>query len=410
MNFIKWTTIILGCLITMTACQNNPNSSTTVTVPFTLDHNRMLIEAEIQRLNGSWRKAKLWIDTGNPECFVSEALALDLGLDLSAKTTLENGSIPQLKITPPVLRINDFVLDYSDVKTEVMFQPEWLFHTMHNDGNLPATVLKKYHIVFDYPNQKLTIAKPGKISPKGTGVPAGIHPETGIVQIDVQVGDDSLSFAMDNGASYSYASTGLLTRLEENHPDWPKHKGAIGCANIWGWWPEEGEWPVVRLPSIQCGSVQFEHVGLVGLPDFFPGGIDVGTWYSHKSLRPVDGFLGPNAYQGFRVEIDYAGQIVYFKKGDESQNNDMDTVGLTLRPESDGRYSVIGVAKVDGKSSVPDIQTGDILIQIDDLDVTGSTMGTVVDALRGKPGVTRRVVIQREEQELVVEAAVRRFL
>jgi hypothetical protein len=48
------------------------------------------------------------------------------------------------------------------VKSRVIFQPFWLFSTMHIDANLPATVLKKYNVVFDYPKQELTLAEPGE--------------------------------------------------------------------------------------------------------------------------------------------------------------------------------------------------------------------------------------------------------
>mgnify|MGYP001767853820 CR=1 FL=1 len=54
-----------------------------VTVPFVLDHNRMLVEAEFQRKDGTWRKVRLWVDSGSTEFFISESLARDLGIDLS---------------------------------------------------------------------------------------------------------------------------------------------------------------------------------------------------------------------------------------------------------------------------------------------------------------------------------------
>ncbi len=66
-------------LLSMAGCRKAGMDS--VTVPFTLDHNRMLVEAEIQRADGSWRKALLWVDTGNPTFFISEPLARDLGIE-----------------------------------------------------------------------------------------------------------------------------------------------------------------------------------------------------------------------------------------------------------------------------------------------------------------------------------------
>jgi hypothetical protein len=239
---------------------------------------------------------------------------------------------------------------------------------------------------------------------------AAVHPETGIVQIDAGIEGEAVSFALDNGASYSFVSGGLADRLASEHPEWPRITGAVGCANIWGWWPEEGSWPVIRVPQMRWGPVELEGVGMVGLPNMFSEGTDLGAWYSKKAARPVAGILGPNAFKAFRVEIDYAGSAVYFEKDGEFDREDMDIVGLTLRPEADGTYRVIGITEKDGGPVVENVEIDDILLQIDDLETTGKTMGTVVDALRGEPGEIRFLILQRDDQSVAVEAKVVRFL
>jgi hypothetical protein len=184
----------------------------------------------------------------------------------------------------------------------------------------------------------------------------------------------------------------------------------VGCANIWGLWPEEESWPLLRVPEIVWGGVRLTDVGLVGLPSFFPGGMSVGTWYSRKTARPVDGFLGANAFRTFRVEIDYTAGAVYFEKSAAPVEPDMDLVGLTIRPLAGGRYDILGVARRDGKPVAEGIEPGDILLEVDGRTVTGATMGTVVDALRGKPGDARTLVLERQGKPTTVEAKVRRLL
>lgn len=405
-----WTLAAAGCVLMLLAsCQVKRIDS--VTVPFTLDHNRMLVDAEIQRGDGSHLQARLWVDTGNPELFISEELARDLGIDLSAKEKTADGRVPPLEIEPPrELRIGGMRLDLTGVKTKVMFEPKWLFSTMHNDANLPSTVLQRYRVVFDYPGMTLTVAEPGSIKPRGERASASVNRETGIVQIDAVIDGDDFSFALDNGASYSFISDELLARLSQEHPLWPRSTGALGCANIWGWWPEEATWPILRVPEIRWGSVLLTGVGIVGLPSFLPDGTGLGTWYSQKTARPVDGFLGPNAFNAFRVEIDYEEGAVYFERGAGPDESDMDLVGLTLRPEADGGYQVIGVAEKDGKPAVEGVEPGDMLLNVDDLEATGATMGSVVDALRGTPGDIRILVLERDGERFRVEANVVRFL
>ena len=402
----------LGCVVVLSTSCPQEEAARSVTVPFVLDHNRMLVDAEVQRADGSWRPARLWVDTGNPELFLSEDLAHDLGLDLNARQGTADTGTGQFEVTAPQgLRLGGMPLRLEGATTKVLLEPRWLFATMHVDGNLPAKVLHRYHVVFDYPRSELTIAEPGSVAPRGERCTADVHPTTGIVQIDAEIDGESMSFALDNGASYSFASEGLVSRIAERNASWPRRSGAVGCANIWGWWPDEPTWPIVRLPEIRCcGSVRLADVGMVGLPDFLPNDTSVGEWYSQKTARPVAGFLGPNAFRAFRVEVDYANGAVYFERGAELDGHDMDIVGLTLRPRPDGAYVVIGVAAMNGARTVDGVENGDILLEVQGLEVTGSTMGTVVDALRGAPGDTRTLVLERHGERITVQATVQRLL
>jgi len=377
----------------------------TVTVPVTLDHNRMLVDAEIRRKDGSWRKARLWVDTGNPSFYLSGELARDLGMDFSTDDV--NPHVPP----PSKVRIGGMPLNFEGVRTRVMLEPHWLFSAMHNDANLSSTVLKQYHVVFDYPKLQLTLAEPGSLQPRGVRAPASFNSETGIVQIDASIDNEKLSFALDNGASYSFVSKGVFDRISRRNPDLPRITGTVGCANMWGWWPpEEQTLPVMRLPEILWEPVRLLDTGIVGVPELAPNGPSLGEWYSQKTARPVDGFLGPNAFKAFRVEIDYANSAVYFEISADFDSHDMNIVGLTLRPEADNTYKVIGIAKKNGKPVVNGVETGDLLLQIGNLKCTGATMGTVVDALRGKPGDIRILILERNGKQFRIKTKVVRIL
>ena len=396
------TLLVCTIVLLLVSCTEEPLKK--VTIPFELDHNRMLVKAEIKKPDGSWRNVLLWVDSGNPDFFISEELARDLQIDLKNKKDSLGNELQSLSVNSPSgLKIGGKQLDFTGVNSLVMFSPPWLFTTMHVDANLPSTVLEKYHIVFDYPNFKLTIADPGTIIPEGEPSPAMINSNTGIVQIDALINGDSLSFALDNGASFSVISVGEMMKLSENHPRWPTHIGAVGCANIWGWWPGEQSWQLMRIPEIKWGSAVLKDVGAIGLGQII-------NWYSQKTAKPVNGFLGANALKSFRIEIDYSDNKVYFKKGSSKDIHDLDLVGLTVRLEDDGNYRIVGVSNKDGKPSVEDVESGDILLQIDDLITKGETMGKVVDALRGKPGDHHTLIIERKGKQINIDAKVMRFL
>lgn len=419
-----------------------PEPARVATVPFTLDHNRLLVTAEIQRPDGSWRPARLWVDTGNPTFCLAPALARDLGVDLA-------GARPNPDVPPPAgVRLGGLPLDCGSAPAKVMLEPSWLFGATHADANLPSTVLRRYRVVFDYPRRQLSLialdalpgsgsvstpGAPGAPAPRGERAAASVHPETGIVQIDAVVDGDSLSFALDMGASYSFVSADVVERLAARHPDWPRLTGTAGCANMWGWWPPgEASMPLVRVPEIRWGPARLAGVGLVGVAEVAPGGPPLGAWYSRKTARPVVGFLGPNAFRDFRVEIDYAGGAVWFERGTESDEggggpggsggpavagagaepggHDLDLVGLALRLEADGRYTVVGVPSRDGRSVVAGVEPGDVLLSVDGFEAAGATMGAVVDALRGQPGEVRVLTLERAGARFRVEARVERLL
>jgi hypothetical protein len=377
----------------------------------------MLVDVEIRRADGTWRTARLWVDTGEPRFSMSEALARDLGIDLS---NLANST----QVPPPAnVRIGGMPLDFSGIETHVGGGPPWMFNAMHNDGHLSSRVLQRSQVVFDYPARALTIAKPGTLAHRGVRAPAAINPETGIVQIDAVIDGDSLSFAFDMGASYSFVDADVLERILARHPETPRIAGAAGCANMWGWWPPDEEHALVaRIPEIMWGPIRLAGVGVVGVAGVQPGGPKLGVWYSGKTARQVQGFLGPNAFKAYRVEIDYANSAVYFEKGAErvgsapadparpEASNDTDLVGITLRPENDGSYTVIGIVMKDGKPAVEGVEAGDKLLRIGDLEVAGATMGTVIDALRGTPGDIRILILERGGNKFRIDAPVARLL
>ena len=69
-------------MIFLASCMGEQPKS--VTVPFILGHNRMLVDAEFQLKDSSWHKAVLWIDTGNPDFFISEEFVREPGTVVDA--------------------------------------------------------------------------------------------------------------------------------------------------------------------------------------------------------------------------------------------------------------------------------------------------------------------------------------
>jgi C-terminal processing protease CtpA/Prc len=89
-------------------------------------------------------------------------------------------------------------------------------------------------------------------------------------------------------------------------------------------------------------------------------------------------------------------------------------IGLILKPEDDGRFTIVGVADFDGKPSVTQgedgVQAGDHLVAVDGISVTGSTLGQVWSMLEGEPGKERALTVERSGKLFTISAKAQHFL
>jgi hypothetical protein len=273
--------------------------------------------------------------------------------------------------------------------------------------NIPATLLRHYDVLVDFPGHKFSIGTPGTIHFQGSSGKVMVNAENGLIQVPSKIADKKYNLALDFGASISFLSDDLFDKFASAHPDWPHMTGAVGPANMWGSEDETG-WKTMRLDRVQCGPLFLTNIAMVR----FPG--DKEEFFNKRAGVPTAGIVGSNVLQNYRVGLDYAHSTVYFDIGRLFNFPDFDVVGLILRPEDDGRFAVLGVADLDGKPSVPQgtngVQAGDHLVAVDDIPVRGITMGQVWAMLGGTPGLERRLTLERSGKQLTVSASVEHFL
>jgi hypothetical protein len=365
-----------------------------VTVPVALDHNRMIVEVEFIRPDATIRKARAWVDTGSQYVMMAQPLARDLGIDIPGSTGAERSA--ESAMPAPPVRLGGMPLRVEGVQRRVQ-AGTCVLPGVLAETTLPASLFRQDHVVFDYPARLLTVARPGVLNPRGVGVPCRVNAETGLFLVAATVDGDTVRLGIDNGSAGTWVSDTLTAAWEIRHPDWPHATGAVGSANFFGF-PFETHGTLMRLPEMALGAVRARNVGLLGL------GQDLFDWYSRKSAGPVLGFIGANVLKGFRLEIDFPNQMTYWEAGPPADRNDFDIVGLTLRAEPDSNLTIAGVVMKNGQPAVEGVQPGDKLIRVDGLDTAHATMGTVVDALRGTPGSTRSLVLERGGKRFTIKA------
>lgn len=403
------TRLLVACLmlaaaggVSGAASAGDPASGA-VSVPFSLDHNRMIVEVEFLRPDGSSRNARAWVDTGEQWFGMAEPLARELGIDLSDSSSARKGPNRVFGTASPVppARLGGLPLEVGGIQL-IVNRSERVWAGVPAEAKLPACAFRALHVVFDYPAMRLLAAAPGVVKPRGAAVPCRVAPRTGLFMITATLDGRSVPLGIDTGSAGTWLSDSLIVLHRLRHPKSPAAMGAAGSANFFGF-DFEAQGMLMRLPELGIGPLRAPEFAVLGL------GRPLFDWYSTKSAEQVLGFIGANVLRGFRLEVDFPNQMTYWEAGPAPDPNDLDIIGLTLRPESGGSLIVAGVVEKNGKPVAAGVRTGDRLVRVGDLECTGSSMGPVVEALRGRPGEKRTLLVEREGKRISIEATVQRL-
>ena len=354
--------------------------------------------------DGSKTRVRGWVDNGNDQAWITEDLAKKLNLQFTGETQEDSGTKTRMVQPPEQFLIGDMPIKIGAVKQlRALVGRDTIAPGTSAKISIPATVLRNYDVVVDYPNREFTIGGPGALHFQGRATKALVNPGNGLVQIPSTIATEKQNLGLDLGATVSFVSDAALSRWLKANPGWPHMTGAVGPANLWGL-EDEPNWTVARLAQVQYGAITLSNV----LAASFPG--KAIEWFEKRAGLPTAGLVGADALLNFRVGLDYAHSTVYFEQTSKFNFPNMDVVGLILRPEPDERYTIIGVADYEGKPSVPDVQKGDVLLTANGGRVTGATMGQVWSLLSGSPGAVRSLTIERGGKQLSVQARVISFL
>ena len=401
---------IAGCLLLLlmghSQAQDKIVSPSSVTVPAEIDHNRIVIRADVRRLDGSTQTVRAWVDNGNPDLYLSRRVAMLLGLAVKCGDQ-ECTSPPPAEIVVGGMSIPLTALKEARIPLRPVSEAAVLALGMNAEINLPSSILRRYDVLIDFPQHKFSIGPPGSLHFRGSAGKAQVNSENGLIQLPSQIEGKKYNLALDVGSCISFLSEELFDKFATAHTDWPRMTGAVGSANMWGA-PDEAKWKVMRVDRVQFGPLFLTSVPMIALQK------PIQDFFEKRAGMPTVGLVGSNMLQNYRVGLDYAHAMVYFDLGRTYKFPDFDVVGLILRPDGDGQFTILGVADLDGKPSAPagsdSVQAGDHLIAVNELAVRGATMGQVWSLLGGTPGQEKKLTIERGGKEFTVLATVQHFL
>ena len=386
------------------ATENSVSASapSATTVPMIFEDNRVFVELSFRCPDGSFRKARTWVDTGGGWFAITERLANDIGAQRKGAPSRE-GEEQAVDIASPAVYLGTLPLDLSSAQVVAKLGTDRISPGVDAEAFLPARVLKHYQAVFDYPAGRFTLARPGVLRPQGRPVSSPVQKESGFPRIEIEIDGKPYGFLLDTGAAYTTVSRDLLDRFAAEHPSWPRLTGAVGEANMLG--SDDKDALIVRLDKIRWGPFEIRSAGAVSRRP--------GIFESYMSKLMTDGIVGAvagNILRTFRVEIDYANGMTYLKQSSQPDPSDLDSVGIVVRAAIDGSYYVAGVAGKNDASAQCSVSAGDRIVQVDGLKVTGAARATLIPALGGKPGDRRKVAVERNGKQSETECVVRHLL
>jgi hypothetical protein len=278
-----------------------------VTVPLIVEVNRPFVNVTFTRADGSTRTARMLLDTGGGGFLIVESLARDIGLTLGATSREEGQTFADVKAAPSV-SIGGFPLALKTDRTYVIVGKNNVLPPAAQasaEGLIPGHVLAQYHVVFDYPAGTLTVAKPGSLTPVGEAIPMPVGRQSGFPRVELAIAGETHGLLLDTGASFTMVSEVLLKAWGRDHADWERHSGAFGEAATLGGMTLE----TMFLPGAQWGAYQLPRFGVVSQRE--------GTFERYMTgmmARPIVGSLAGNVLKQFRVELDYAHEMLYLSR------------------------------------------------------------------------------------------------
>jgi len=401
--------IVLAALMSIASAQTaakNEVAPKFVTVPITLDQNRVIIDVYLPLPDGTTKRVRGWVDTGDSELWMSQRVAGWMGLGVSCDGQMCSGTatatpkVVSLEITIGGMKI--FLSAMGAVKVPAL-RPT-IAAGMSAEIKIPSSVLRNYDVLINFPDREFSIGQPGSLKFKGVKTKMLVNANTGFIRIPSKIEKKSYNLGLDVGSSISFLSDELFEKLAAAHPDWPHMTGAVGPANVGELGDDEPKWKLMRVDRLQYGPLYFTDVAVAEFDKSFS------TFFEKQAGGALAGLIGANALMNYRIGLDYAHSTAYFDLGSTFKFPEFDVVGLIVRPEEDTRFTILGVADFDGKPSVPEVLAGDHLIAVDGIPVPDSTMGQVWSLLEGTPGQERKLTVERNGKEFTVTANVRHFL
>ena len=377
-------------------------NAASVTVPLIVEGNAPIVNVRVKH-GASIRMARFLVDTGGGAVIFGSKVMADIGAKPTGPEMNEGGD-RMVPVDGVTLAIGGMEVDLKDVRLFAMTSSARTMRRNDVEGLLPAGVLRKYRVTFDYPGRKFKLAPEHGQKGKGVAVKTPIGSRSGFPRLEAQIGGKSYGFLLDTGASFTMVSLRPLTGWKAENPQWPEAIGAVGFSNMFGG-DFDNKSLMLRADKVQVATFPLSGVAIVSRA--------VGTFEDYMSpamSSPIIGAIAGNVLRDFRVEIDYQRGITYLQKRRSSNDSDLTGVGLVVGVSGSGDVAVTGIGSTAADETKRLVQRRDVLLAIDRRNVSGEPIALVAELLSGAPGSKKRLTLRRNGEQLEVEVPVVKLL
>jgi hypothetical protein len=330
------------------------------------------------------RPARVLVDTAGSDLCISQALADALDLTVHDWVDGPDGSMVAV-VDPPELVVGDAMLDTEGLVAYAFDDVRPLgLAARRADVLLPATTLRRHHVVLDDPAGTMEVGPPGSLERRGVAVPVSVDPVTGAFLTSVDVDGALVDLVIDTAVACSLVPDDVMRGWQTANPGWPASVSSIGPANMTGM-PIEARVPMLRVPLVQWGPFSVPEVAF--------------AW------RAGVGSLGGNVLRLFRLDLDWSAGSVRVEQGAPFSDDGTEQVGVVLALDEDDVYVIAATV-----SGLDDVHPGDELVAVDGRSVDDLALPEVLALLQGTAGDRHELSLHRGEEALVVSAPVLRLL
>jgi outer membrane lipoprotein-sorting protein len=349
-------------------------------IPFRFIENHLFIPVSIAGVE------RLWVlDTGASMSVIDQSFADEMGLKTEGnlKGSGAGGTVDIGITTLPPFEVEG--IRFGEQKVAVIDMAELIRRIgVETPGILGFDFLSRFVTRIDFANELISFYDPESFTYMGQGTELDAHIDESVFKTHATL-DGSLSgtWLFDIGASGTHLDPYYVQK-----GGYADRKGVLrmahGAAN-------EYQLKGVRADRIEFGGFALDRL-LIG---FAPGAGNVDA--------PGDrlGILGNNVFRNFVVYVDYVNEKVILEKGDRfNQPWPEDRSGLNVEWTADHQGIEVLYVSPGTPAEEAGFQKGDVLKSINGktIEPAGGVLA-VRELLREEPGVTHKIVVDREGRE-----------